>query len=165
MARFGVVLDTCALLPIALCDTLLTLADCELYQPLWSAKTIRELGEVLQRVHPELSDASIEKRIAQMQKAFPEACIETPETVIAGISLPDENDRHVVAAAILGRAEIIVTENLRDFPHATLSDYRIEAISADEFLLDLLDLDPALARRAIERKVAVLNNPTMTLAN
>lgn len=165
MARFGAVLDTCVLVPVVLCDTLLTLADCELYEPIWSAKTIRELSEVLQRVHPELSTAAIERRVTHMQTAFPEACIETPEAVIAGIALPDENDRHVVAAAALARAEIIVTENLRDFPHETLSDYRIEAISADDFLLDLLDLDSELAFRAIQRRVATLDNPKMTLAS
>ena len=64
------------------------------------------------------------------------------EALVPGIELPDPDDRHIVAAAVRGRADLIVTENLRDFPDETLLLWDLEAQSLDGFLLDQLDLPP-----------------------
>ena len=69
--------------------------------------------------------------------------------LINSIALPDPNDRHVVAAAIIGRADVIVTANLRDFPSEALDRYNIEAQHPDEFIRHLIDLTPVVVVDAV----------------
>lgn len=85
-----------------------------------------------------------------MRKAFEDACVTGWEPLLAGIDLPDVDDRHVVAAAQRGRADIIVTFNLRDFPTTILDDLDIEIQHPDEFLLNQLDLDPDRTMRVLQ---------------
>jgi hypothetical protein len=66
----------------------------------------------------------------------------------------DPKDRHVLAAAVRGGAEVLVTENLRDFPTAAVRPYDIEVVSQDVFLLDQLDLRPAEVIDAMRRQVS-----------
>lgn len=66
----------------------------------------------------------------------------------------DPKDRHVLAAAVRGGAEILVTENLRDFPPDTVRPYGIEVISQDAFLLDQFDLRPADVLGALRRQAS-----------
>lgn len=77
-----------------------------------------------------------------MAAAFPEALVTGYEPLIPSLDLPDEKDRHVLASAIRCGAQIIVTDNLKDFPGDILSDFDIEAISADEFLTQTFRLYP-----------------------
>lgn len=98
-----------------------------------------------------------------MNKAFVEATVTEYESLGNGIGkLPDEGDRHVIAAAIKSKADIIVTENLKDFPKNILAGYDIEAKSADEFIADAIDLNPALAISAIKRMHLRFNKPEKT---
>ncbi len=76
--------------------------------------------------------------------------------------LPDEGDRHVIAAAIKTKADIIVTENLKDFPRKVLAQYGIEAKSSDDFIADAINLNPTLATDAIKRMRARLDRPDKT---
>ena len=76
--------------------------------------------------------------------------------------LPDEGDRHVIAAAIKSKADIIVTENLKDFPRKVLTKYGIEAKSSDDFIADAISLDPSLATDAIKRMRLRLDRPDKT---
>ena len=64
--------------------------------------------------------------------------------------LPDSNDVHVLAAAIAGHADCIVTTNLRHFPADALTIYGIEAIHPDDFIINQLDLDPFTALAAFK---------------
>lgn len=162
MARFAVVLDTCALVPFMSCDVLLTLADAELYQPIWSEKILRELRSTILKVRTDLSEANVDKRLNRMRLAFPEAAVES-DIFYADISCPDPNDWHVIAAAIAGRAELIVTENLRDFPPEVLEPLGLTATSVDEFLLDLYDLDPDRTYNAFLARVTELSNPPLSI--
>jgi len=75
------------------------------------------------------------------------------------LSLPDENDRHVLAAAIEGEAQVIVTMNLKDFPDEVLQRYEIEAQHPDEFILHLIDLAPDAVMDAAETHRQSLKNP------
>ncbi len=98
-----------------------------------------------------------------MNKAFAEATVSDYERVGKGISkLPDEGDRHVIAAAIKSKADIIVTENLKDFPRKVLAIYGIEAKSSDEFIADAIDLNTSLAIDAIKRLWLRLKRPEKT---
>jgi predicted nucleic acid-binding protein len=130
VSRFVALLDACVLVPVALTDTLLRLAESELYTPLWSARILSEATRAVIRVHPELDPERVRHRFRQMDAAFEGASIEGWEPLEPNLSLPDPDDRHVPAAAILGRADVIVTANLSDFPADALQAYGVEAISA-----------------------------------
>jgi len=73
-----------------------------------------------------------------MDQHATDALVTGYEELIDGLHLPDPDDRHVLAAAIRGRADVIVTCNLKDFPAGALKSYGIEAQHPDEFLLNLL---------------------------
>jgi len=83
--------------------------------------------------------------------------------LIPGLQLPDPNDRHVLAAAIRGRADVIVTANLRDFPTEILAEFGIEAQHPDEFALHLLDLAPGIVTEAARNHRESLKNPPKTI--
>ncbi|MGK7651294.1 PIN domain-containing protein [Roseovarius sp. B08] len=80
---------------------------------------------------------------AAIEAAFPEALVTGYEMFEDKIALPDPNDNHVLAAAIATSASVIVTDNLADFPSAVLDPHAIQAISADDFIADTIELDPS----------------------
>ena len=116
MARLTALLDANVLYPAGLRDFLLRLADRYLYTPLWSADIHAEWMRNLLVDRPDLSGDMLERTRAVMDGHFPEAVVTGYEAVAAGLDLPDAGDRHVLAAAIHGRADVIVTRNLRHFP-------------------------------------------------
>lgn len=63
------------------------------------------------------------------------------EPMVDGLDLPDQDDRHLLAKAIRCNAQIIVTTNVKDLPNAVLRPLGIEALSPDDFIHDLIDLD------------------------
>lgn len=153
---FPVVLDTCALFPQYLRDTLLVLADRGLYTPLWTADILGELRRSLITHAPVVPDA-VDQMLGHLRSAFSEHEVTGYQSLIDGIAGPDLNDRHVLAAAVRGHAAAIVTFNLKHFPSTVTEPLEIEALHPDRFLLDLLDLAPkrvidALTERAAEHK-------------
>ncbi|MFC9031811.1 PIN domain-containing protein [Streptomyces arboris] len=133
-----VVLDTCVLYPNYLRDTLLRLAEAELYEPLWSADILDELTRnVAERIGPLKAKGLVDA----MAGAFPESLV-TGYAALLSAMTNDPKDRHVLAAAIGGQAHAVVTLNLKDFPAAASAPYGIEVLHPDEFLLDMLDLAP-----------------------
>jgi len=116
MQSFTVVLDACVLVPVTAADTLLRLAEREMYRPVWSARIITEAKRTVERLHPELSAGQIDHRFRSMSEAFEDASVSGWERLEGSIVLPDENDRHVVACALVAGADAIVTNNIRDFP-------------------------------------------------
>jgi hypothetical protein len=139
MPRYTAVLDACVLVPIALADTLLRVAEKGLYRPLWSGRILAEAQAATEEMHPDI-DAG--KRFAQMREAFGDALVAGWEELEPAIRLPDPDDRHVVAAAAQGGAQAIITANMKDFPAAALRPLGLEAVHPDDFLLDQLDLSP-----------------------
>ncbi|WP_314457310.1 PIN domain-containing protein [uncultured Microbacterium sp.] len=135
MSSFTAFLDACVLVPIAPCDTLLRMADCGAFRPLWSNKVEEEALRALCEIHPDIDPGRFHSRFRSMNEAFEDARVLGWEPLMEGLELPDPNDRHVLAAAIRGRADVIVTENVRDFPATTLSPLGLEAVRLDEFLL------------------------------
>jgi len=85
------------------------------------------------------------------------------EDLIEGLQLPDPDDRHVLAAAIRGQADVIVTTNLRDFPGHILAQYGIEPRHPDDFVLHLLDLEPGLVAGAARDHRESLKKPPKTI--
>lgn len=84
------------------------------------------------------------------------------EPLIEGLKLPDPDDRHVLAAAIRARAQLIVTSNLRDFPASELSKWDMEAKSPDEFILDQIYLDKKVVWACVRQIADARRNPPGT---
>jgi predicted nucleic acid-binding protein len=148
---FPVFLDTCVLLKPYLCDTLLSIAECGIYRPLWSADVLEELTRNLRKRGA--SDRQIGHRLEQMVIHFPDSTVTGYQDLIGSMT-NDPKDRHVLAAAIRGGAEILVTENLKDFSDSALHPYDVAAVHQDNFLLDQLDLAPAPVLQALRRQAS-----------
>jgi predicted nucleic acid-binding protein len=123
---FSALLDTCVLVPSRARDVLLEVASAGAYRPLWSSAILAELDRTLRLllgkrgVSPEETDAYLMRLFRQLETAFPDALVTGWESLAETVQLPDPDDRHVVAAARAGRADVIVTDNLADFPPAAL---------------------------------------------
>ena len=166
---FSALLDTCVLVPSRARDVLLEIASTGAYRPLWSTEILTELDRTLRLLlgkrgtPPEEIDAYLTRLFRQLETAFPDALVTGWEPLAATIRLPDPDDRHVVAAAWAGRADVIVTDNLADFPPDALPPPLFRQ-SLDDFLLDSLDLYPAqaiAAVRAVARRTG-RSGPAMT---
>lgn len=94
-----------------------------------------------------------------MDAVVPDCLVEGYEGLVAGLELPDRNDRHVLAAAIRVGADVIVTANLKRFPRKQLEIYGLEAQHPDDFVCHLLDLAPAPVCRAVKLHRERLKNP------
>jgi predicted nucleic acid-binding protein len=155
--RFTAVLDTNVIYPVIIRDLLFWFAYYDLYTPKWSNHIFDEWQDVMQRkgVSPEES----EKRVRKANLAFPDALVQNYEGLIEHLSLPDEKDRHVLAAAIKTNAHVIVSNNIKDFPEEVLNNYGLKIKTADDFLTDIIDLNPETAIEAFKEMVLNKKNP------
>ncbi len=163
MAIYAAVLDACVLGPISLADTLLRAAEKQLFRPVWSARILDETRLAIGAVHNELSTDLIDRRIWHMNETFDGALVENFAMIEAGLALPDQNDNHVLAAALRGHCQAIVTANLRDFPADYLESMDIEAISPDDFLLNQLDLATRPVLDCIWEQAEATRNPKRSI--
>ena len=160
---YPVMLDACVLYPARLRDLLMHLGIAGLYQPKWSHRIHEEWCRNLLQNRIDIAPASLERTVELMNIALPDANVTGYESLIAGLELPDEDDRHVLAAAIRAKAEIIVTLNHKEFPQAVLNTFDIEALHPDDFISDLFDLNHALALEAVRRQRQSLRHPPLTV--
>lgn len=158
--RFVVVLDANVLYPFGVRDALLRFAEAGLYRARWSGDILDEMVRSLLRVKPD-REASILRMRDAMVRAFPEALIEGYQDLIPALELPDQNDRHVLAVAIRAGAQLIVTENQRDFPAEILRSYNVETLAADNFLVSTFELYPSQALSALRRMRGEYQAPAM----
>lgn len=163
MSAFTALYDSCVLYPAPLRDLLMHLALTDLFRAKWSNQIHDEWINNLARNRPDL-DLSVLQRTRELMNAHVRDCLVTDyESLIDSIALPDPNDRHVVAAAIKGRADVIVTKNLRDFPSDTLNKFGIEAQHPDEFVSHLLDLSlPKICRAVQLHRISLKHPPKST---
>lgn len=159
---YPVVLDACVLYPARLRDLLMHLGIAGLYQPKWSAEIHREWCRNLLMNRPDITQAALTRTVELMERALPDARVVGFETLIEGLTLPDENDRHVLAVALRAKAEVIVTLNQKDFPASALQKFNIEALHPDDFITDLLDLSPGIALEAVRRQRQSLRHPPLS---
>jgi predicted nucleic acid-binding protein len=151
------VLDACVLVPMALCDTLLRLAEePAMYRPVWSERILLEMGNALEKKLRRTAFQR-ERRVLAMRGAFPEAEVSFPEDLAKTITcIPDLNDRHVVAAAIFGSADLIVTLNKKHFPANCIEQYGLVCQTPDEFLVQQFYLAPELVLEKLDLQAATL---------
>lgn len=157
--QFTCVLDTNVIYPINVRDLLFWFAYHELYTPKWSKHIFDEWKGVM--LKNEIPEDEAAKRIYKAQLAFPDALVKNYETLIEGLKLPDPKDRHVMAAAIKVNADLIITNNLKDFPEEYLSQYGLKAKSADDFITDIIDLNQETAILAFRDLVLNCTNPDL----
>ena len=157
--QFTAVIDTNVIIPIEIRDLLFWFAHDGLFTMKWSKHIFDEWLSVMKRMG--VSDEEADKRMQMAFRAFPDAMVEGYEPLIDSLTLKDPNDRHVVAAAIKAKANVIVTNNLKDFPEEMLSQFGIAAISADDFLVDTIDLNPDVAIGAFRNLVLGRRNPDL----
>lgn len=157
---FVVLLDASVLVPAALRDVLLRAAEAYLYRPIWSEAILREVEQSLVEDLGK-SDEQVAYLLNEVRRAFPDAAVEGYEALIPVMTV-HEKDRHVAAAAVVGRGQGIVTLNLRHFPQAALDPYNIEAQSPDDFLESLADLDEEKMVEILTVQASVLTNPPHT---
>lgn len=158
--RFVVVLDANVLFPFRVRDALLRFAEAGLFRARWSAQILNEWAGGLVQQKPHLKE-SVESQLKAMKETFPEALVTGFDPLVDSLVLPDENDRHVLAAAIKCGAQHIITENLKDFPPEVLDPLAIEAVSADTFLSSTCELYPSEAIAALRRMRRDYANPPM----
>lgn len=157
-----VVYDACVLYPAPLRDLLMWLAKNGLVAARWSERILSEWMENLLLNRPDLKRERLLRTCSEMNRAIPDAIVSDYEALIDGIALPDEDDRHVVAAALMSGAKVILTANLKDFPAKQLPD-GIVARSPDPFLCDLFSLHPVEMLETMREHRGMLQKPSKTV--
>ena len=158
---FTAVYDACVLYPAPLRDFLMWLGLSGRFRARWSPQIHDEWKRNLLVNRPDLTSAQLDRTSGLMDLAIPDGLVTGHETLIAGLTLPDADDRHVLAAAIRCNASVIVTFNEKDFPASALAPYGIEAQHPDLFIDNLFDLDQAAVVAAAQRQRAQLKNPPL----
>lgn len=156
---FTAVYDACVLYPEMLRSFLMHLATSGRYRARWTADIRGEWREAILRARPDVDPAALDRTALLMESAVDDALVTGYEGLIAGLVLPDPDDRHVLAAAIRCGADVIVTVNLRDFPAAALQAYGIEAQHPDEFVEYLFDLDSSAVAAAAQQHRRAMKRP------
>ena len=149
-ARYTALLDANVLFPKLQCDALLSLAHAGLYAAKWSVDIEREWMASRLGKFPGSQEANAQKAKA-MTESIPDCMVTGYEDFIGSLKLPDPHDRHVLAAAIVGHADAIVTNNVKDFPLETLAAHDIDLQTPDQFIVNQLTLHPPHAIVALRK--------------
>ncbi len=159
MAQPIAIYDACVLYPAPLRDFLMQLALTDLFQAKWTERIHDEWIRSVLKNRPDLKKDQLEKTRRLMNTATRDCLVEGYDALIESVKLPDEDDRHVLAAAIHARANLIVTFNLKDFPPKALRPHKIEAVHPDDFVMRLIETDFAVVCNAARVHRARLRNP------
>ncbi|MDZ4312891.1 MAG: PIN domain-containing protein [Cypionkella sp.] len=136
------VLDACVIYPTVLREILLGVAAKGLYEPLWSDRILREWTRAVAKLGP-VAQAQAETEAILLRTAFPRGFVREQPSIESRLLLPDPNDVHVLAVAIAGHADCIVTFNAQDFPRHLLAEEGLERRDPDGLLWQLWSFHPA----------------------
>ena len=136
-----------------------------LFRAKWSATIHEEWIRNVLKARPDLRREQLERTRTLMDAHVQDCLVEGYESLTESLELPDLNDRHVFAAAIIGKADLIITFNLKDFPSTALEPYHITAQHPDRFIVGLMDtaFDEVIA--AVKRHRASLKNPPKSVTD
>ncbi|WP_226625461.1 RSP_2648 family PIN domain-containing protein [Alloyangia pacifica] len=148
-----VLLDTCVIYPTVMREVLLGVAAQGLYQPLWSGRILEEWALAARKLGP-MGEVQARGEIAQVRAAWPGSEVRYQPAMEDRLWLPDPADLHVLAAAISGSADLIVTENAKDFPRNILAEEGLSRVDADGFLRGLCEANPGHVKDACEAVLA-----------
>lgn len=162
-ARFTALLDACVLYPAPIADAMMSVHSAGLCTVKWTDRIDEEWISAVLRNRPDLTREKLTRRRDAMRDAVLDWEISATryEALMPCLTLPDANDVHVLAAAISGHVDCVVTANHRDFPSDVMSTYRLEVIHPDDFLVYQLDLDPIPALAAFKEMRRRLRRPPM----
>ena len=156
-------LDASVLYPAPLRDLLLELAVSDFYRAKWSDAVHDEWIRALRRRRPDIPTTRMSRTRQLMDAHVRDALVSGYEELIPAIQLPDPDDRHVVAAATRGEADVVVTANLKDFPACALVTHGLRAEHPDGFLVRLYQNSPSRFFEALERVRTRLRNPPLSV--
>jgi PIN domain len=159
---FTAVFDADVLYPAAQRDLLVRLAQTGLFRGRWTEQILDEMESAIVRSKPDLA-GKLSRTRTLMCDGVPDSLVLGYEDLVEALELPDPAGRHVLAAAIRCGAQVIVTNNQRHFPAETLDVFAIEAQTADEFILHLVELRPALVAATLQRQADALRQPPQSL--
>lgn len=163
MSSLVAFLDACVLYPAPLRDLLMRLSTEGVFIPRWTEKVHDEWMSNLLANRPELSLERLKRTKDLMLRYNPSALVTDYEKHIPELTLPDPNDRHVLAAAVEGGCDVIVTFNLKDFPNEILATYDLIAISPDVFVSQCLTDRPSQVSLAIQKQQRSLTSPPCSM--
>jgi predicted nucleic acid-binding protein len=146
---FVVVYDANVLYPSTLRDLLIRIAQAGLVQAKWTDRILDEMFDNLMANRPDLRPAALARTRELRNEAVRDCLVTGYEPIIAGLDLPDPDDRHVLAAAVRAHAQVIVTKNLKDFRAGSLALWDVESKHPDDFVLEQIDLNPAAITAAL----------------
>lgn len=156
------ILDASVLFAAPLRDILMRLAGRRIYAPRWTDMIHYEWIEAVLKRRPDITRVQLERTRSLMDQFVLDAIVTDFEDLIPSLKLPDEDDRHVLAAAIKGQADTIVTLNLKDFPLDILQLYNIRPQHPDDFIYRLLEIDMEGVLLTMKEHRSRLKNPPKT---
>jgi hypothetical protein len=158
-----VIFDACVLYPAPLRDVLLELSTEGIFLARWTDDIHDEwISNLLENAGGRITPQTLDRTRQLMNKAVPDCLVTGYRPLIESLRLPDKDDRHVLAAAIVAKASVIITTNLRDFPKGALAPYRIDPQHPDDFLVAQLDRASVSVLGAVRRLRARLKKPRMS---
>lgn len=158
-------LDTCVIYPTVMREVLLGVAKTGAFEPIWSARILEEWARAARKIGP-TGEAQARAEAALMGAAWPRAEVVFKPSLEARLWLPDAADTHVLAAAIAGSADTIVTLNAKDFPRNILAEEGLQRIDPDTLLRQIWEQDPtgvAAVCETVRREADRLSGATWEL--
>lgn len=161
---YTALLDACVLYPPTLRDLLLRLGERQLYRPLWSGEILEEMVRSILRDRPDLTAERLARTVDLMREFFPDAEVVGYESLVEAMA-NERRDRHILAAAVKGRADVIVTRNLKHFPAKVLEPFDLDVQDPDNFLLHQFHLTPRIVVAELEEIASTNKLPPRTMSD
>ena len=140
----------------------LYLAQSKLFRARWSDAVHDEWVRNLIKNRPDLKPENLLRTKQLMNAAVPDCLVQGYEPLMQGLNLPDPDDRHVLAAAISARVDVIVTFNQKDIPAEIVEPLGLHTKHPDDFLLEAFSLSPGDFADAVRQDFSHYVEPKLT---
>ncbi|MFT6023274.1 MAG: putative nucleic acid-binding protein [Ascidiaceihabitans sp.] len=134
-------LDACVLYPTVMREMLMGVARAGVFEPQFSPRVLEEWARATLKIGPD-AEVFARAEIVMLRAAWPRAEVKPTPALEARLWLPDDNDIHVLAAAIAGSADGIITLNAKDFPRNILAEEGLSRVDPDGFLHQIWQSSP-----------------------
>ena len=161
ISTFTAFIDSNVFYGARLRSLILFVAQTKLFRARWSEQVHDEWTRNLLAKRPDLRVENLIITRQSMNAAIPDCLVEGYEPLIEALDLPDPDDRHILAVAIMTRANVIVTFNEKDFPSENLDSFRLHTKHPDAFLTDAFDLAPHVFIEAVKNDFHHYKNPPL----
>lgn len=163
-STFTAFFDANVFFGVRLRSLVMEVAKSGLFRARWTEQVHDEwIGAVVRR-RADLTPDQLRPIATAMDRAIPDTLVTGYDDLIAGLTLPDPDDRHILAAAIIGRADVIVTFNERDFPADYIQKFGIHTKHPDHFFRDVDGIEPGIIVESAVRDIAHYKNPPLTVS-